>query len=141
MSVADDTAILAEKFWPYVQRTAGCWLWTGGHSGTGYGMTAKVDGRQHYAHRISYEITFGPIPEGHDIHHRCGNRACVNPFHLEAMTHRAHLRLHRHKDVCDHGHPLTGDNLLVYRTGRRRCRACHNREERERNQRLKQAKS
>jgi hypothetical protein len=64
-----------------------CWIWTGCVSPTGYG-TMQVPGRKgpKGAHRVSYELHKGPIPEGLHVHHICFRRNCVNPDHLEALT-------------------------------------------------------
>lgn len=73
-----------ERFWDKVQKTPTCWLWTGciWH---GYGRW-KVAGKSLGAHRVSYELAYGFIPDGFVVHNRCGNRACVNPQHLEAVS-------------------------------------------------------
>ena len=47
------------------------------------------------AHRVSYERANGPIPDDLIVHHRCGQKDCVNPSHLKALTHREHALLHR----------------------------------------------
>lgn len=65
----------------------GCWEWQKSKL-RGYGIGGK--GKTRYAHRLYYERAFGPIPEGHDIHHRCGTTSCVNPEHLELAHNRAH---------------------------------------------------
>jgi predicted nucleic acid-binding Zn ribbon protein len=65
-----------------VNPDTGCWDWQRGLNATGYPWG--------YAHRKFYERLVGPIPEGHDVHHKCRNRACVNPDHLEALADRAH---------------------------------------------------
>lgn len=44
-----------------------------------------------YAHRLSYELFVGPIPDGYELDHLCRNRGCVNPAHLEAVTHRVNV--------------------------------------------------
>ena len=76
---------VAERFWAKVNRTDGCWLWTGGVSAAGYGSIG-VAGSHIYAHRYSYESARGPIPDGLIIDHICGNRRCVNPAHLRLAT-------------------------------------------------------
>lgn len=78
---------LAERFWPKVDRSAGpdaCWPWTGS-TGSGYGRIRV--GKMANAHRIAWELTNGPIPEGEGYHgtcvcHRCDNMLCCNPSHL-----------------------------------------------------------
>lgn len=78
-----------ERFWSKVDRAgdAECWLW---NAATTAGYGAMGAGRRGegllYAHRVSYEINVGPIPEGLHIDHLCCIRACVNPRHLEPVT-------------------------------------------------------
>lgn len=70
-----------------VRKTDTCWLWTGGTNGRGYGvMGLERPRRTAYAHRISFELFRGPIPEGAEIAHSCDVRNCVNPEHLSLMT-------------------------------------------------------
>ena len=69
---------------------SGCWLWTGAIYASGYGGL-QHKGRSQYAHRVSYEIFVGPIPNGHDIDHLCRLRLCVNPEYLQAVTRRENL--------------------------------------------------
>lgn len=77
------------------------------------------------AHRIAYARAFGEIPEGHDIHHKCGRPACVNPDHLEALTRSEHNAIH-HPPVthCYRGHEYTPENTYTRPNGTRECRAC-----------------
>lgn len=79
---------LAERFWPKVQITPGCWTWTAAQNGRGYGYIGKgpAGAGALLAHRISYEMHHGPIPKGMLIRHKCDNPPCVNPDHLELGT-------------------------------------------------------
>lgn len=103
---------------------SGCWLWLGCINKHGYGSYGR-----YLAHRISYEAN--EIPAGLTIDHLCRVRCCVNPDHLEAVTHKVNVlrgvspsALHSRKSSCLHGHPLSGRNLYIYPSGRRGCRAC-----------------
>lgn len=81
-----------DRFWSRVQRAEpeACWRWLGGKKEAGYGNMAvrKPDGSwtQTPAHRWAYARLVGVIPDGFEIDHVCGQRDCVNPCHLEAVT-------------------------------------------------------
>jgi hypothetical protein len=76
-----------------------CWIWTGWNSGNGYGKV-RVQGKAMMAHRAIYELLIRPIPPGYVLDHRCRNRGCCNPAHLECVsvkenTHRGQAILFR----------------------------------------------
>lgn len=70
---------------------SGCWNWIGGKHPRGYGIF-WVNGRNIYAHRYFYEYLYDPVPSGLELDHVCRNNACVNPFHLEPVTHAKNMR-------------------------------------------------
>lgn len=79
---------LEDRFNDYVSKSEGCWLWSGYLSHEGYG-TIRAGGRGSatlLAHRLAYELSTGPIPDGMHIDHKCHTRACVRPDHLRAVT-------------------------------------------------------
>lgn len=72
---------IQERFWQKVDKSGDCWLWTGTKSDSGYGRIHH-NGRGITAHRLSYELVVGPIPDGLFALHRCDVRLCVRPDHL-----------------------------------------------------------
>jgi hypothetical protein len=78
-----------------VDPETGCWEWLGWRLKQGYGR-CKMDGVGLQAHRVFYEHHVGLIPRGSDIHHRCGNKGCVNPAHLEPLTRGENTRRKPH---------------------------------------------
>ena len=68
-----------------------CWLWDAYRTKHGYGQFNRK-GTVYYAHRYSYEVAKGPIPDGLTLDHLCKNQHCVNPDHLEPVTLRENLR-------------------------------------------------
>lgn len=75
---------LPPRFWGKVDMTETCWLWTGGVTSRGYGKTT-LDGKAIYAHRAAYAALVGPIPTGAQVDHKCHDRRCVRPDHLQAV--------------------------------------------------------
>lgn len=100
----------------------GCWNWLAGKDRHGYGYFS-LDGRDQKAHRVSYEIMIGKIPDGFHLHHVCKNPACVNPDHLRPLSPKAHSRT-RAKWHCPKGHPYERENLYFDRRRQKICRTC-----------------
>lgn len=75
---------MLDRFWEKVRKSGNCWEWQADRMASGYGtfMVAKSDGRVQLAHRVSWEIHFGPIPKDMFVCHRCDNPPCVRPDHL-----------------------------------------------------------
>jgi HNH endonuclease len=85
-----------------------CWRFTG--TTTPYGRIAKA--QDSYTHRLGWKLLRGPIPEGKELHHRCGVFACWNPDHLQIVTHAENLAFQR-RTHCKRGHPLSTENLRI----------------------------
>lgn len=123
------------RFWKYVRKTETCWLWTGATSGKGYGRV-WLDGRMVVAHRVAYELSVGPIPDGMELDHvrarGCTSTLCVNPAHLEPVTRMVNVlrssgftSVNAKKTHCVHGHELSGENVLLRPNGQGRwCVTC-----------------
>jgi hypothetical protein len=120
---------LAQRFWSKVDRSNGCWIWRGTRS-DGYGMI-RVEGKMRGAHRVAIYLNTGVWPES-DVDHLCRNRACVNPAHIEVVTHRENVHrgmgtagVNARKTHCIRGHEFTPENTYI-NPGRpfRACRAC-----------------
>ncbi len=112
-----------------VNRFSGCWLWVAATGKDGYGRFS-VNGRMELAHRIAYNLYVGPIPEGLELDHACRNHACVNPNHLETITHLENVRRGNARDThnnlkthCPQEHEYTPENTYLW-NGRRACRTC-----------------
>lgn len=85
---------LEDRFFRHIEKTDECWLWTGRLVGKGYGSLG-LGGRgakQILAHRLSYQIHKGQIPNGLVIMHKCDNPRCVNPEHLDAGTQSQNIK-------------------------------------------------
>lgn len=101
----------------------GCWIWTGSKYGNGYACFFNGD-KNVTGHSAAYKLFVGPIPHGKELDHSCNVRACVNPDHLEAVTHTENKRREvERRTHCSSGHEFTPENTYVYR-GYKRCREC-----------------
>ena len=94
----------------------GCWTYTKSLN-WGYGRI-KIKGRMMRAHRVSYLLFVGCIPGNLEIDHLCRNKACINPTHLELVTHKINMNRRGYspptKDYCSRGHPRTPENLYFH---------------------------
>lgn len=117
----------SQRFWSKVAITPSCWLWTAALSRSGYG-TIKVAGKTRRAHVVSF-ISSGQTLDGSlELDHLCRVRNCVNPAHLQQVTHREnvlrsenHVARYAKRTLCDKGHPFDGE----HHSGHRRCTTCY----------------
>ena len=112
---------------------SGCWLWLGASNGL-YGnfkVGRRPDRTTVGAHRFSYVIHKGPIPDGLEIDHKCNNKLCVNPDHLQAVTHKRNQEFKSERMLfCKNGH--LRDDLYVDNVGKKHCRYCRRRADKRR---------
>jgi hypothetical protein len=148
--MSHDPTLLA-RFWAKVDKDgptpehrpdlAACWLWTAARQRKdrdSYGVIGVTAGgryRMHLAHRVSYELHVGTIPQGLQLDHLCRVRRCVNPEHLEPVTNRENsLRGLKGRMVthCPQGHEYTDANTYWAKVGTRSCRTCNRERQRAR---------
>lgn len=129
---------LSEFYWQRISPDErGCWNWTGWVRKDGYAMANGKCGerrRDIRVHRATYGALIGPIPDGLHIDHLCRNRRCVNPDHLEPVTHAENHRrglaglnfliATAMRTGCPKGHEYTSENTYLDKHGRRNCRQC-----------------
>lgn len=117
-------------FWERVRKTDGCWLWVGNIRDDGYGR-AWFDKSRYQAHRVSYVLAGGVLPEGLVLDHLCRVRNCVNPAHVDLVENGVNVlrgvgasALNARKSACKWGHPFSEENTLITPAGHRACRPC-----------------
>lgn len=117
------------RFMRHVTEVDGHWMWGSTKAGGGpskrptfQASTRKEDGKV-YAHRWIYEQVVGAIPDGYEVDHVCKVGMCVNPDHLEAVTHAENLRRER-MAICKNGHTMTEENRRIEGGYSRGCKTC-----------------
>jgi len=109
----------------------GCLEWVGAKDPCGYGKV-EYKGKLWGAHRLTWVLLYGDPPEGTEFDHLCRNRACINPTHLEPVSHAENTRRggigdtgakERERTHCPQGHPYDEKNTRYYKN-MRFCREC-----------------
>jgi hypothetical protein len=110
-----------------------CLEFTGAKNGGGYGVIA-IKRKTQLATRLVYVATKGEIPEGLCVLHKCDNPPCINPEHLFLGTHKDNAEDmvnkgrwdggRKTKELCGRGHPMSGNNLGIRKSGARFCLKC-----------------
>ena len=122
-----------DRFWPKVQKTDSCWIWTKALNDAGYGLFGSPAGYSRLAHRFAYQVLIGQVPKGLVLDHLCRDRRCVNPEHLEPVTLTENKRrglnfrlINGMDDSCINGHKYTPSNTYVNpnKAGDVRCIRC-----------------
>lgn len=134
-----------------IRRDDGCWSWTGRKDGFGYGLVQLGRGEARTgAHRVSWRVHRGQIPDGLQVLHQCDNPECTRPDHLFLGTALDNMRdasakgrlsvpskgWARTKTQCPQGHAYSAENTYTYQ-GSRRCKECHRQAERQRKERMR----
>lgn len=116
------------RFFDKVSKTKSCWNWNGYVTNSGYGQF-RFEGKTQKAHRVSYILEHGAIPNGLVIDHLCKNKRCVNPKHLEAVSQKENVNRglagkvnnsQASKSYCPKGHEYSRTNKY----GHRLCGKC-----------------
>lgn len=130
------------RFWDHVDKSSspsGCWLWIGRKGGSGSGRTRRLGVYGLFnvsaeitvtAHRYAWEILRGSLSEDKEPDHTCKVTACVNPDHLEPVTHRENMNRALRFGYCKRGHKIEGENAYRYISkgiDRQRCLTCFKR--------------
>lgn len=105
-----------------------CWQWTGAVAG-GYARL-RFNSKTQLAHRVIYELLVGKIPKGMVVDHKCNNKSCVNPEHLDLVTQGLNVRRANGDGTTDHLcrnklHLWVEDNIYTNPHGIKTCRSCY----------------
>ena len=107
-----------------------CWYWMSSINKKGYG-NFWINGTSKIAHRISYELFRGKIPQNLQVDHLCRNRRCVNPQHLELVTLQENVKRGNSginmssRTHCPKGHEYNKENTFTNLNGSRVCKTCY----------------
>lgn len=125
-----DARLLPARFKNKILMIGDCWAWAAFVRPDGYAIINWNGKRSHYAHRAVYELLVGPIPESLTLDHRCRNRMCVNPAHLEPISFTENVLRgtsfaaeNAQKTHCPKGHDYARHGF-VNTNGSRECRIC-----------------
>lgn len=121
-------------FWSRVKVEGDCWLWTKHLDEDGYGKYSsrilRARHRTNRAHVLAWLHMRGDLPDGLVLDHLCKRRSCVNPYHLDPVTHAVNnsrgsswSAVNARKTHCKHGHEFNKVNTRVHK-GKRYCRVC-----------------
>lgn len=144
MTTTKKRATIEDRFWDKVLKLEnGCWQWAATKNNLGYGQfwngTKNV-----LAHRFSLGLHNITIPLGLECDHKCHNRSCVNPSHIELVKHSENIsrgigvgKVELQKTHCPYGHPYDSQNTYITTEGHRFCIACRNRRNRDYRRKLK----
>jgi hypothetical protein len=134
------------EFYSIPEPNSGCVIWLGTLNSAGYG-SMTFHGKKKLAHVMAYELANNPVPEDMELDHLCCVPCCINPNHLEPVTHRENVirgyrsgsyqHKGRHAQFCKRGHEFTVENTYIRPdNGRRACLTCRQARDRLRGTRL-----
>lgn len=135
MNLQECTPTLSMRFWSKVNKGPSCWIWAGSVAPNGYGKMSVRSNHTMTVHRVSWVLAGRVLKSGMCLDHLCRNRLCVNPDHLELVTHRENVLRgvsspagNARKTMCSRGHSLVSGEHVKIDTSegrtRRRCLLC-----------------